>query len=283
MELKKEFDIPWVAEFGDLWAGNDFNQNYLKKELLYPLGRLLESRIYRGEQTIVKKADRVIVVHPHHKEWISQHFVPPQNKVEVVTGGYSESDFQDLRPNRLYSDKPTIVFLGSYYHQFKESLRDFLKTVEELDPEFEVAFIGRGSVYLDDSVPNLTRILHLPKPKAFSFALGADFLFVVMPAYAKWTPGKTYEYLRLGKPILALVPEDSDPAKIIRRAKAGFVLSHDVNKMKEQLKDIFDRWRTGNLTDFQPDRQYIAKFERRKLAGRIAEIFDEVAESRVRK
>jgi len=55
--------------------------------------------------------------------------------------------------------------------------------------------------------------------------MGSDSLLVVMPFYAKWIPTKIYDYLRIGKPILALVPPDRDAAKIIQEAKGGYPLS----------------------------------------------------------
>src|SRR6185503_5963398 len=104
-----------------------------------------------------------------------------------------------------------------------------------------------------------TCILHLPRSKAFSFALGADFLYVVMPPWARWTPTKTYDYLRLGKPILAHVPSDGDAAQIVRESGAGYVLSYDAAELKMQLSTIFNQWHSGNLTHFNPKRDYIAQ------------------------
>ncbi|MFC1937652.1 hypothetical protein ACFLWY_03745 [Chloroflexota bacterium] len=124
---------------------------------------------------------------------------------------------------------------------------------------------------------NVTRILHLPKRRALAFASGSDFLFVVMPPYAKWIPGKLFEYLRMGKPILALVPEDGDAAKIVKEAGAGFVISHEPGKMREQLRDIFNQWKNGKFKEFHPDWEYEAQFERRNLSRKLAAIFDEVA------
>lgn len=45
--------------------------------------------------------------------------------------------------------------------------------------------------------------------------------------------------------------------------------------MEEKLRIIFNRWRGGNLKDFQPNQEYIAQFEQRKLAERMVKIFNE--------
>lgn len=277
MKLKREFNIPWVAEFGDLWAGNDFLNRHYDNTLMPPLRQLQKLQIKQGESDILNTADKVIVIHPYHKQQLDKQYTSIANKIEVVTDGYDESDFKQLNPERIYPDKLTIVFLGSFYAEFQESIMNFFKAVSEVDEQVEIIFIGRGAIGLQEvSMPNLTRILHLVKEKALNFASGADFLFLVMPPSAKWTPSKLYEYLRLGKPVLALVPEDSDPAKIVWEAEAGFVLSHNVEKMKGQLKVIFDQRRQGKFKDFHPKWEYISQFDRRNLTKRLATLFDEV-------
>ena len=279
MKLKREFNIPWVAEFGDPWSGNDFSNYYYDETLIKPLRKLQKFLIKRGEGNILKMADKIIVIHPIHKQQLQRlHRFSGKEKIMVVTDGYAESDFKELNPLILYPDKLSITFLGSFYPLFRETLLNFLKVVNEVKEDAEVIFIGRGAIQLQKmNRANFTRILHLPKEKVLAFASGSDFLLVIMPSYAKWIPSKIYDYLRLGKPILGIVPEDGDAAKIIREAKAGFILSHNPEKMKEQLKNIFEDWKKGKFKDFHPDWEYIAQFERKKLTKKLANIFDEVA------
>lgn len=278
MKLKKEFNIPWVADWRDLWSGNEFLNLAYDKTLIRPLRQLQKYRIRKAEYNILQAADKNIVVCWYQKKQLCELQGIQDEKIEVVTNGYDESDFKELKPYALYPDKLTIVFLGSFYPDYQEPTLEFLRAVNEIESDAEVVFIGRGSAEMQGiDMPNLTRILHMVREKALAFALGSDFLLLVMPPYAKWTPLKIYEYLRLGKPVLGLVPEDGDPAKIIDEAKAGFVLSHEREKMKEQLSAIFNQRREGKLKDFHPDWKYIAQFERRNLTKRLARIFDEVA------
>jgi len=273
MKLRKEFNIPWVAEWQDLWSGNDFLNLSYDKTLIKPLRQLQKFCIRRSENNLLRAANKTIVVSWYHKQQVCSQYGLGDDNIELITIGYDEDVFKDLKVRYLYPDKLTITFLGSVYPEFLEPVMNFLKAVNEADAKAEIIFIGRGSPALQEiNMPNLTRILHLDRGKALSFALGSDFLLLIMPPYAKWIPSKIFEYLRLGKPILALVPEDSDPARIIREAHAGFILSHDSEEMKEQLTDIFNRCRQGKFQDFQPDLEYVAQFERRDLVKRIAAV-----------
>lgn len=281
MKLKKEFNIPWVAEWRDPWSGNEFLNLAYDKTLIRPLRDLQKFQIRRSEKDILKIADKTIVVSWHHQKQLSELQGVETEEIEVITNGYDESDFQELKTQPLYPDKLTIVFLGSFYPQFREPILKFLEVVGEVAGDAEVAFIGRGAIALQDiNMPNLTCVLHLVKEKALALAAGSDFLFIIMPPYAKWIPMKIYEYLRIGKPVLALVPKDGDVARIIEEAKAGFVLSYEKEEMKKQLKAIFGQWREGGFKDFHPDGEYVSQFERRNLTTRLVNIFDEVSAQR---
>jgi glycosyltransferase involved in cell wall biosynthesis len=281
MKLKKEFGIPWVADFLDGWAVNDFLNAYYDEALIRPLRDLAKSRARRGEGDILRTADKTVVISWHVKQRLCELHEVKDTNIDVVNDGYDELVFEGLMPQPLYPDKLTIVFLGSFYAPFKEPVIEFLRAVNEIGKGAEIVFIGRGAGAMQAvTKAEATYILNLPRKKALAFALGTEFLFVVMPPYAKWIPTKIYDYLRLARPILALVPGDGDAARIIREAKAGYVLSYEPEEIKRQLKSIFEEWREGKLKDFHPDWEYVAQFERRKLVQKIAAIFDEVAAQR---
>lgn len=275
MQLKQEFNIPWVADWRDLWSANEFLNLAYDRTVIRPLRRLLKYRITKAEYHILETADKNIVVCWYQKKHLCERHGIEGERIEVITNGYEESDFEELRPCPLYLDKLTIVFLGSFYPDYRELILKFLKIVGEVAGDVEIVFIGRGAVAMQDmNMPNLTRILHLPKKKALAFAAGSDFLFLVMPPYAKWTLLKIYEYLRIGKPILALVPKEGDAARIVEEARAGFVLSYEQEEMKNQLKTVFDQWRQGKFKDFQANLEYVSQFERRNLTKKLVDIFN---------
>jgi len=282
MKLKKEFGIPWVADFQDGWAVNDFLDAYYSETLLKPLYQFQKLRARKGEGDILRSAAKVLTASWHVRERLFELHRDEEKRagiseIEVVNLGYDEYVFERLGARPLYPDKLTIVFLGSFYTPFKEPVIKFVRTVHDINGDAEVVFIGRGAAATQAvTKAEATYILNLPRKKALAFALGSDFLFVVMPHYAKWIPAKVYEYLRLGKPILALAPEDGDLARIVREARGGFVLSYEPEEMKRQLKSIFEEWKQGKFKAFHPDWDYVAQFERKKLVQRMAAIFDEV-------
>lgn len=278
MKLKKEFNIPWIADFRDPWSGNTIGVIYLNQTLILPLRKILQLKIKNSERKILETANKTVVVSWHHRQQLCELHHIPEDMVEVITNGYDESDFEGLNAYALYPDKLTITFIGSFYLGFKEIALKFLDVVKELNKEVEVVFIGRAASDMQNvGHENLTCIYNLPRKKLLTFSLASDFIIIIiMPSSLWWIPGKTFECIRLCKPILAICPEDGDAARIIKEADAGFILSYDKERMKEQLREIFERWERGEFRDFRPNWEYVTQFERRKLTQRLANLFNEI-------
>jgi glycosyltransferase involved in cell wall biosynthesis len=197
------------------------------------------------------------------------------HNTHVVTDGYDESAFDHAKASPLCVGKPTIVLLGTYYPHFQEAIEKLARVLYEVNKDAELVFIGQAAAQVHAmSLPNSTCIMHLPKRKAIEFALGASFLLLVMPPYAKWTPMKTYDYLRIGRPILGLVPADDDPARLIQQTKAGFVLPFDEQEMREKLKEILGRWKRGDFDRFRPNPRCVNKFEWGEIMRQMTEVFN---------
>lgn len=274
-QLKREVGIPWVAGLADLWSDNSL----LTNALIQPLRLLQTRRIEREEQKLLREADQIIVRCRTQRQQLCETRSVKEDKVVIIGHGYDESDHADLKPYVLYPDKLTVTHLGSFYSLYREPFLKFLGAVGEVAEDNEVILIGQGTALDEASNERLTRISYLPQRKALALSLGSDLLIAITHPSVKWTMMKLYDYLRLGRPILALVPEDGDTARIVREARAGFVLSYDPETMKQQLQSIIERWRKGEFQDFQPDQEYVAQLERKNLTRQMLQIFDEVSSS----
>lgn len=89
-------------------------------------------------------------------------------------------------------------------------------------------------------------------------------------------PGKVFDYLRLGKPVLVLGPE-SDCTRILERAGLGIRLDPSNAKgIADALADLVGK--KSLLPElYQPDMAYIeGHFQFKHLAGKMAAVFEEV-------
>jgi len=86
--------------------------------------------------------------------------------------------------------------------------------------------------------------------------------------------GKIFEYLRSGKPILAVVPTDGVAAELIRKTNSGIVVSNmDVDAIKEGIARLFDLFIKGRLSE-QFKCKNIDQFDRKYLTGKLAREFE---------
>ena len=109
---------------------------------------------------------------------------------------------------------------------------------------------------------------------------GADLLFLPMhdlPAgtRAGLVPGKTYEYLAAGTPILAAVPDGDARDLLAASGNAALCRPADCEAMARAIADAVARWRAGD-PPARPAEEVLARYERRHLTAELAEVFDAV-------
>jgi glycosyltransferase involved in cell wall biosynthesis len=127
---------------------------------------------------------------------------------------------------------------------------------------------------------NLNDIVETPgyvsHEKTISYLLAADVLLLIIgvsPDSSAVFTGKVFEYLAAGKPILCLANEGV-ASNLIRDAHAGFVVSpDDISRITQRLVEIYQQWQNGRLS-IEPDQNLVQTFERRKLTGQLADIFN---------
>jgi glycosyltransferase involved in cell wall biosynthesis len=109
----------------------------------------------------------------------------------------------------------------------------------------------------------------------------ADLLFLPMQKMPVGTrsgivPGKTYEYLAAGRPILGAVPE-GDTREILHAAGNAYVCEpDDVKAMARAIESELERRRVEGPAPFAVSPAVLERFERRAQALRYAELLDAV-------
>ena len=117
---------------------------------------------------------------------------------------------------------------------------------------------------------------YLPHTQSVALIRSADLLFLPMHkirsgARAGIVPGKTFEYLATGKPILAAVPE-GDARDLVQAAGTGLVCEpDDVTAMVRIIRAEIARWESGEPAPAVDD-AYVRRFERKALTGEVAEV-----------
>ena len=302
--LSRRLDKPWIADLRDPWA--------LDEMTLYPtvLHRRLELRRMRRA---LAAAAAVVTTTPEAARRIALAF-PELRAVPVVSvpNGYDGADFVAAPPER--SDEAFRIVHAGYLHtalgqeQRAGRLRRLLRGDQEAD------ILTRSHVFLLEALDRLkaarpdaaARIeLHLAgvlsdrdrevaarydfvrlhgyveHRAAVELMRSADLLFLPMHKMrsgrrSSIVPGKTYEYVASGRPILAAVPE-GDAREILLDAGAAQVCEpDDVAGMAAAVARELDR-RESNHRSPAPPTHVLERFERRTLAREYADLIERVA------
>lgn len=91
-------------------------------------------------------------------------------------------------------------------------------------------------------------------------------------------PGKIYEYLGAGRPILAVGWKDEGVDRLLSESGTGVMLTG-----ASEIKDLIDKWLKeftafGEITSFyKPNKAMVAEFTRRKQTEKLAGLLDEAS------
>jgi hypothetical protein len=89
--------------------------------------------------------------------------------------------------------------------------------------------------------------------------------------------GKVFEYISVGRPILALVPTDGAAAELIRETGAGVVAPpDDPGAIRSALEELHARWRDDALPDVELSEEWRRRLSRRTRVEEMAALFADV-------
>ncbi len=275
-EVHQATGIPWVADFRDPWTNIDFYAD-LK------LTSWADKRHHRLERKVLNNASRVVTVTWRSRDEFKE--ICGREDIEVVPNGYDDADFPaDKKPS--LDTGFSMVHIGSMNKDrnpevFWKAAQKALETSEALREFFEIKLVGPVDFSVRSDVEkyglqSYTKFIDfVPHDEAVKLQQQAQVNLLVInntPNSRTIIPGKLYEYLGSGRPILAVGPKDSDSAKVIEMTKGGVVYEYnDVDGLKNRILDYFSLYTEGNLT---VDAHGIQQFTRKNLAGDFAKILD---------
>ncbi len=281
LRLKRETGIPWVADFRDGWMFEPLNRARLTSSLRYRL----ESKM---ERQVVLNADRIIAVNDVLAEDLSSRYPEASGKVNVISNGYDPDDFKHLR-RQATADKFRVVYTGSLaWGEGGRSVTGLLKALREMHDRghsimqsLQICLVGRlasaelAAIAASGLADYFSTPGQVPHQQALQFQTDADVLLLVTdPNATSVSTSKLFEYLAIGRPILALTGP-SAAGKLIAELGVGRVVEpNDIVGIEVALQGFYDQWRTGQLPTDMDDR--VRRFNRQELTKNLAAVFDEL-------
>ncbi len=270
LQLKKKAGVRWVADFRDPWS---------KWDILDKLGvkGWAKKRHEAMEQKVLKNADLLITV---SESWAEDFRSLGATKTFVLTNGFDKEAFAERR------NKKNGRFVVSHIGMLNEmrnplalwqALAQLCRESLSFSSELEIYLAGIPSEHVATAIrafPELRDKLvvdgYLSHASAIRAMQASDILLLVTNESHNargHIPGKLFEYLAAGKPILAVGDPEGDTAKILKETGAGRCYRFgDLDPIKGEVLKRYNDNKKGS--SFNP--RGVDQYSRRTLAMKLA-------------
>jgi glycosyltransferase involved in cell wall biosynthesis len=271
--LKLKYNIKWIADFRDPWTKIDYYQDL-------PLTRMADYRHKYLENEVLHHADYIITVSPG----MTNEFLSTGIKnVITITNGFDEEQGKTINPE---SGGFTILHLGSMPRSRNPEnlwkvLSEMVKNYPIFASQLKISLIGKVDLRVKLSIKHFELDKYviiedfIPHDQTVRILSRATVLLLCINnthnAKSILT-NKFYEYLSVGRPILAFGPVDGDASVILSETGAGNIFEYDNTiGLKNHLLTLFEKY---SQDDLKVESRNIERFSRRNLTHELCELLN---------
>jgi glycosyltransferase involved in cell wall biosynthesis len=279
--------VPWLADYRDPWI----------EEGIFPKPGTFRYRFESSlEAKVIRDCTYMIATTPHlAREFASRYPHIDGERLRVIFNGYDEADFSGLNGSS-WSKKFEIIHAGLLSRSYRNPF-GFLEVVSELLKNgqlpaslLSISFIGSGSWADSDEFRQGIRSLGLEKivkveervshREALERMSNAAVLLLLQASddTRALIPAKAFEYLRIGRPILALTLPGATAELLHEQSNCFTVDPADKGSLAAAMAALHTSWsdRCGTAAA-----NHLERYERRNLTQELSTVLN-MATSRIR-
>ncbi|TDW52396.1 glycosyl transferase family 4 [Flavobacterium sp. 270] len=273
LELKEKLNVKWFADFRDPWTTIGYHKSLR-------LSNYAANKHKKLEHKVLNAADTIIVTSKTTKT----EFQAITNKpISVITNGY---DIENVEKQTL-DTKFTLAHIGSFLSdrnpQFLwECLVELLNEIPDFKTHLEIKLIGAVSQEVLDSVAHfmlndyLNLLGYVSHHEAIAHQKKSQVLLLIeinSEDTKSIIPGKLFEYMVSNRPIIAIGPQGSDFADIIKETNTGVFFDYSEKaKLKSVILDFYNQFLEGKLQSYGVGLQ---QYSRKNLTKQLAQLIKE--------
>ena len=250
--------IPWIADFRDPWT-----KIFYFKHLM--LGKAASRRHAALEKKVLDDATAIVAVSPLVQKDFQEMTSTP---VHLITNGFDECDFDFPAENDGYFN---VTHTGLLTKEDDEEFRS----------RFRLILVGKTDKEVIESISEagLDEFLHdhgyQNHSTAVRFQKNASLLILPIreePETKAILPGKLFEYLAAGKPILGVGTREGAMAQVLHETESGVILDWtDRTATADYIEKCWSRFKEGKEPETGKD---LKRYSRKELTRRMAELLD---------
>ncbi len=272
--------IKWVADFRDPWT----NIHYLQTSERTKFAKKIDVKM---EKNVLNSADAVVAVSMLDINMDYKTKVTNKNKFHYIPNGFDENDYIDFSKDTdvIENGKFKIAHIGTIGEEripmaFYKAISILHKKEVITRENFEINLIGKveksnfvacQKAKIDQYVKLIPYVSHR---EIFKYYQQMNALLLLTYKTPKNIPGKTFEYIRTGKPIIAFGPTTGEAARVLSQFKNSIMIDYDdVDTAVEFLENVMLKYEE-NQTNTRISHAEVNRFERKQLTEQLAGVFD---------
>jgi glycosyltransferase involved in cell wall biosynthesis len=273
--IARRTGAPYVLDYRDEWTECPFGFVDLGNADVY------------YERACLRGATRVVFTTDSHRHHQARTFpVVEPSRCRVIPNGWEPADVplstDTSSPSRVGLHIAFVGTLGNYtpLDAFLKAIAALLQRTPSLETALRLTFVGLRSDATERRLRafphqrTLEVIDEVPRPQALAIMRQADALLLINDAtFARYRPGKLYDYLAMETPIL-LYGSGGEMATVVDRFEAGCVVpAGDVEALERALGALPGlRGRSAQ----RGVHDWLSRHTREHLAGQMIDLLEEI-------
>ncbi len=278
-KLKRHFGIPFVLDFRDPFSFSQY--------AILDTRDKWRQRARDIEREVFADADRIINVSSIWQKKYEELYPFIKPKSSLIHNGYDEDDFKNLMPEKIKAPF-TVGYNGTFSRVVP--IDPLIKAIIEIHRKKNIRVRLRIATpiavkKIKSSYPYLFEndLIDykgfLPHRESLSNLMACHAAILILndiPATKGMIPAKTFEYLRINRPILLLHKKGGHLEKLLSQTQTGFAVDiNDRQQIINSLLKLYNDWKTGTKS-YKPRLDKIKTYERKYLTGKLAAVFDAI-------
>ncbi|MFD2550797.1 glycosyltransferase family 4 protein [Bizionia sediminis] len=270
LALKRSLAVKWVADFRDPWTTIGYHKQ-LK------LTKFARRKHLKMERKVLLEADHILVTSKVTKREFEAKTKQP---ITVITNGYDVTSVAKPELDTMF----TVSHIGSLLSQRNpdilwRALQDIIQERADFRAYFQLNLVG----YVSDEILKtlayyglsnyVNEYGYVSHEEAVVFQKKSQVLLLleINSADTKCIiPGKLFEYMVSERPILAIGPDGSDVASILKETNTGVYFNYaHYEGLKKQILAYFEAFKANKLQTYGIGLQ---KYSRKALTKQLADL-----------
>jgi hypothetical protein len=272
LQLKEQLHVNWVADFRDPWTTIGYHQKM-------KLSAKSQKKHKQFEKKVLESADEIIVTSPTTKQEFQQITNQP---ISVITNGFDDVSLGTV----VLDSKFSLAHIGSLLagrnpEILWEVLAEIIKENEAFNTAFELKLIGAisnevlASINKNGLQKHVSLLGYLSHKEAQIQQRQSQVLLLIEIDSLETRciiPGKLFEYMQSGRPIIGFGPYNADFKTILTATNTGSSYNYGQSEkaiIKNKLLSYFEAYQKKSLNT---NGIGVQQFHRNKLTEQLAVI-----------